>query len=50
MEITKLYVMTVKGVNKFFVSESDRVYAHMVLSFSNPVAANRAKFWEMDLH
>ena len=50
MEIKKLYVMTVNGVNKFFASESDRVYARMVLSFSDPVAANRAKFWEMVLH
>lgn len=50
MEINKLYAMTVNGVNKFFASDSDRAYAHMVLSFSDPVAANRAKFWEMELH
>lgn len=50
MEIRKLYVMTVNGVNKFFVSESDRAYAKMVLAFSHPVSANRTKFWEMELH
>ena len=46
----KMYCMTVNGENHFYQFESDRNYAWNLLVLINPIAANKAKFFEMTLN
>jgi hypothetical protein len=46
----KFYGMTVNGENRFYRFETDRNYAWNLLMLTDPIAANRAKFFEITMN